>query len=66
MQKEFSTPFEEISPQELNNYKLKFYLHERKSDDHGPSLIARQIVIIGNSKRVKNHIFVINYLTVLV
>ena len=66
MQKEFSTPFEEISPQELNNYKLKFFLSARKSDDHGHSLIARQIVIIGNSERVKNHIFVINFLTALV
>ena len=66
MQKEFSTPFEGIYPQELNNYKLKFYLSARKSDEHGHSPIAHQIVIIGNSKRVKNHIFVINFLTVLV
>ena len=38
--KEFTTPFEEISPQELS--KCLFYLSARKSDDRGRSVIARQ------------------------
>ena len=33
--KKFTTPFEEISPQELNKYLQKFYLSARKSDDRG-------------------------------
>ena len=40
--KEFTTPFEEISPQELNKCLQKFYLSARKSDDRGRSVIARQ------------------------
>ena len=47
--KEFTTPFDEISPQELNKCLQKFYLSERKSDDRGRLVIAR-IVIVGNSK----------------
>ena len=69
MQKEFTTPFEEISPQELKKCLQKFYLSARKSYDRGRSVIVRQNVIFaGNSKWVKNHriIFVLNYLTVLV
>ena len=65
-QKEFKTPFEEISPQELNKCLQKFYLSARKSDDRGRSVIARQNVIAGNSKWVKNHIFLLSHLTVLV
>ena len=42
IQKEFTTPFEEISPQELNKCLQKFYLSARKSDDRGRSVIARQ------------------------
>ena len=51
----FTTPFEEISPQELNKYLQKFYLSPRKSDGRGRSIITRQ-----NCNR-----FVLNYLTVL-
>ena len=40
--KEFTTPFEEISPQELNKCLQKFYLSARKSGDCGRSVIARQ------------------------
>ena len=40
--KEFTTPFEKISPQELNKCLQKFYLSARKSDDRGRSVIARQ------------------------
>ena len=65
-QKEFKTPFEEISPQELNKCLQKFYWSARKSDDRGRSVIARQNVIAGNGKWVKNHIFVLSHLTVLV
>ena len=36
------TPFEEISPQELNKCLKKFYLSARKSDDHGCSVIVCQ------------------------
>ena len=42
MQKEFTTPFEEPSPQKLNKRFQKFYLSPRKSDDRGRSVIARQ------------------------
>ena len=65
MQKEFTTPFEEVSPQELNKC-LQKYLSARKSDDRGHSVIGAKIVIIaGNSKWVKIIIVVLNYLTVL-
>ena len=40
--KEFTTPLEETSPQELNKRLQKFYLSPRKSDDRGRSVIARQ------------------------
>ena len=53
MQTEFTTPFEETSPQELNKRLQKFYLSLRKSDDRGCLVIARQN-------------FVLKYLTVLV
>ena len=49
------------SPQELNKCLQKVYLSARKSDDRGRSVIARQNVIVGDSKWV-----VLNYLTVLV
>ena len=65
MQKEFTTPFEEISPQELNKCLQKFYLSAKKTRRPFSHLRAK-IVIIGNSKWVKNHHFVLNYLTVLV
>ena len=42
MQKEFTTPFEEIYPQELNKCLQQFYLSARKSDDRRLSVIARQ------------------------
>ena len=42
MQKEFTTPFEEIYPQELNKCLQKFYLPARKNDDRGRPIIARQ------------------------
>ena len=40
--KGFTTPFEEISPQELNKRLQTFYLSPRKSDDRGRSVIARE------------------------
>ena len=40
--KEFTTPLEETSQQELNKRIEKFYLSPRKSDDHGRSVIVRQ------------------------
>ena len=65
MQTEFTTPFEETSPQELNKRLQKFYMSPRKSDDRGSSVIGRQ-----NCNRwqheLKITIFVLNYLTVLV
>ena len=42
MQKEFTTPFEEISLQELKKCLQKFYLSARKSDDRGRPVIMRQ------------------------
>ena len=42
IQKEFTTPCEETSPQELNKRLQKFYLLPRKSDDRGRSVIAHQ------------------------
>ena len=42
IQREFTTSFEEISPQELNKRPQQFYLSARKSDDRGHSVIARQ------------------------
>ena len=38
------------SPQELNKCLQKVYLSARKSDDRGRSVIARQNVIVGDSK----------------
>ena len=40
--KEFTTPFEEIFPQELNKCLQKFYLSARKSDNRSRSVIAHQ------------------------
>ena len=40
--KKSTTPFEEISPQELNKYLQKFYLSARKSDDRGRLVIVAQ------------------------
>ena len=40
--KEFTTPFEEISPQELNKCLQKFQLSARKSDGRGRPVITRQ------------------------
>ena len=45
MQREFTTHFEEISPQdqiELNKCVQKFYLSARESDGRGRSFITRQ------------------------
>ena len=64
--KRIHNSFSRNFPQELNNYKLKFYLSARKSDDEAIRSLRAKIVIIGNNKRVKNHILVLNYLTVLV
>ena len=41
-EKEFTTPFEELSLKELNKCLQQFYLSARKSDDCGRSVIARQ------------------------
>ena len=61
MQKEVTTSFEEIPPQELNEWFQKFYLSARKHD--GCLVIAHQ-----NYKcyELKNIIFARNYFTVLV
>ena len=61
MQKEVTTSFEEIPPQELNEWFQKFYLSARKRD--GCLVIAHQ-----NYKcyELKNIIFALNYFTVLV
>ena len=48
--KEFTTPLEETSPQELNKRLQKFYLSPRKSDDRSRSVILAKTVIVGNSK----------------
>ena len=40
--KEFTTPFEEISPQELSKCLQKCHLSARKSDDRGCLVIACQ------------------------
>ena len=42
MQKEFTTPFEQISPQGLDKCLQKLYLSARKSDDRVRSVIVRQ------------------------
>ena len=42
IQKEFTTPFEEISPQELKKRLQKFYLSANNSDNRGRSVIERQ------------------------
>ena len=42
IQKEFTTPFEETSPQGLNKRLQKSYSSLRKSDDRGRSVMARQ------------------------
>ena len=57
MQKECTTPFEEISPQELNKCLQKFYLSVRKSDGRGRSVITRSLTVF-DSKII---IFVLNY-----
>ena len=52
--KEFITPFEEISPQWLSKIgRQKFYLLSAKNSTAVCSF-ARKIVIVGNSKRVRN------------
>ena len=39
--KQFTTPFEEIFPQELNKCLQNIYLSARKSDDRDRSVIGR-------------------------
>ena len=43
--------------EERNKYLQKFYLSARKSDDRGLQSLRAKIVIVGNSKWVKNHHF---------
>ena len=49
IQKEFTTPFEEISPQELNKCLQKFYLSAKKTRRPFSHLGAK-IVLVGNCK----------------
>ena len=55
MQKEFTTPFEEISLQELNKCLQKFYF----SQENAMAIwwLHAKIVTVGNSKSLKNHHF---------
>ena len=53
-----TAPFEEISLQELAKCLQKFYLSAAR-------LMRVKIVIAGNCKWVKNHHFVLTYITVL-
>ena len=54
LQKEITTHFEEISPQELNKCLQKCFFG-KKSMDTAIQSSHNKIVIIGNSKWVKNH-----------
>ena len=54
IQKEFVTPLEEISPQELNKCLQKFHLSANKAQRPFGHLRAKT-VIDGSSKWVKNH-----------
>ena len=47
IQREFTTPFEEISPQELNKRLQQFYLSARPRAIRS---LRAKIVIVGNSK----------------
>ena len=60
IQKGFTTPFEETSPQELNDLFVGKKM--RRTFGH----LRAKIVIVGSSNWVKIIIFVPNYLTVLV
>ena len=62
--KEFTTPFEEISPQELNKCLQKFYLSEEKATTAAVRSLCAKIVIVAVNE-LKIIIFVLNYLTVL-
>ena len=66
-QKEFTTPFEEISPQELNKCLKKFYLSAEKAtiDRAVRSLRAKIVIVEATVNELKIFIFVLNYLTVL-
>ena len=65
MQREFTTPFEEISPKELNKCLQKFYLSARKREGRSAIVCQNCNEIVGNRK-LKIIILVLNYLTVLV
>ena len=65
IQREITTPFDEISPKELNKCPQKFYFSTSKRDDRWS--LRAIIVIVGNSKcQLQITIFVLHYLTVLV
>ena len=58
--------FKEISPQELSKCLQKFYCRQEKATTAAVRSLRAKTVIVGNGKWVKNHIFVLNYLTILV
>ena len=60
MQKEFTTPFEEVSPQQLNKCLQSFICRQEKGTAAAVRSLRAKIVIVGNSKWVKNHHFVLN------
>ena len=65
-QKEFTTPFEEISSQELNKCLQKFYLSAEKATTSAVrSLCAKIVIVVATLNELKIFIFVLNYLTVL-
>ena len=64
--KEFTTPFEEISPQELNNCLRKFYLSVRRRGDRRFGHCSLKLLSLATVNELKLIIFVLNYLTVLV
>ena len=48
--KEFTNPFEKISPQELKKCLQKFYLSARNATAVAVRSLRAKIVIVGNSK----------------
>ena len=55
---EFTTPLEETSPQELNKRIERFFIcRQEKVTTTAVRSSCAKTVIIGNSKRVKNHHF---------
>ena len=65
MQKEFTTPFEEISLQELKKCLQKFYLSARKSDGRGHFTTTTRILQSAESVFSRGLIGAINFKTSL-